>query len=95
VLWPGSHPVAVETVTEIDTDARDPDHALEAAELEAFEAERGRLPAGGALLLCTGWDRKGDDPARLLGGDDAASLRFPGFGPSAAAQARVLALLGA
>ncbi|MCD6014742.1 MAG: cyclase family protein [Solirubrobacterales bacterium] len=138
MLWPGSHPVGVETVTEIDTDgsfgrvlstpehagthldapahfvaggrtvdaieagelvleaavidardacARDPDHVLEAAELEAFEAEHGRLPAGGALLLCTGWDRNGDDPARQLGGDDAASLHFPGFGPSAAALA--------
>jgi kynurenine formamidase len=65
--------------------ARDRDHALEAAELERFEAEHGRLPAGGALLLCTGWDRYREDPAAMLGGDDEASLRFPGFAPSAAA----------
>jgi kynurenine formamidase len=138
VLWPGSHSVAVETVSEIDADGtfgrvlrtpehagthmdapahfvaggrtvdaftapelvveaavidvreaceRDPDYALEAPELERFEADHGGLPAGGALLLCTGWDRNRDDRAGMLGGEDEASLRFPGFGPSAAALA--------
>lgn len=65
--------------------ARDPDHALDAGEIEAFEAEHGRLPHGGALLLCTGWDRHREDPVRMLGGDQAANLRFPGFAASAGA----------
>lgn len=63
---------------------RDPDHALEATEIEAFEAAHGRLPESGAVLLCTGWDRHRDDPAAMLGADRGGGLRFPGFAPSAA-----------
>jgi kynurenine formamidase len=64
---------------------RDPDHAVGADEIEAFESEHGRLPRGGAVLLCTGWDRHREDPARMLGGDQADDLRFPGFAASAGA----------
>ena len=38
------------------------------------------MPAGGAVLLCTGWDAFRDDPARYLGDP----LDFPGYGRDAA-----------
>ena len=34
----------------------DPSWVLRAEDLEAWEAEHGRVPAGCAVLLCTGWD---------------------------------------
>ena len=53
---------------------------LEAADVEAWEAEHGRVPAGAAVLLCTGWDAYRDDAARYLGDP----LDFPGYGAGAA-----------
>jgi kynurenine formamidase len=59
----------------------DPSWVLGAADLEAWEAEHGRVPAGAAVLLCTGWDEFRDDPERYLGDP----LDFPGYGRDAAA----------
>ena len=59
--------------------ADDPDYALDVQRVERDEAEHGRLPAGGALLLRTGWDRHLGDPERYV-----ESMRFPGFGTDAA-----------
>ena len=59
----------------------DPAWVLGAGDLEAWEREHGRVPAGAAVLLCTGWDEFRDDPARYLG----EPLDFPGFGREAAA----------
>jgi len=59
----------------------DPSWTLAAADVEAWEAEHGRVPAGAAVLLCTGWDAYYEDAARY-GGEP---LAFPGFGPGAAA----------
>lgn len=64
--------------------AADPDHGVGAEAIEAHEAEHGRLPAGGALLLCTGWGARAGDAPGSLGGTDASDLSFPGFAPSAA-----------
>jgi len=58
----------------------DPSWVLSAADLEAWEAAHGPVPAGAAVLLCTGWDEFRDDPARYLGDP----LDFPGFGLDAA-----------
>jgi kynurenine formamidase len=59
----------------------DPTWMLSAADVEAWEAEHGRVPAGAAVLLCTGWDAYRDDARRYLG----EPLAFPGFGGDAAA----------
>jgi kynurenine formamidase len=46
--------------------AADPDYLLTVADVEAWEAEHGRLPEGGWLLLRTGWDERADDQDRFL-----------------------------
>jgi kynurenine formamidase len=67
-------------VVDVSTEcAADPGYALDAARLERDEAEHGPLPAGGALLLRTGWDRYTGDHHRYV-----ESMQFPGFGRDAA-----------
>ncbi len=50
--------------------ARDPDYLLEIADVRAFEAEHGPLPADGWLLLRTGWDARAHDQAEYLNADE-------------------------
>ena len=58
----------------------DPHWVLSGADVEAWEAEHGRVPDGAAVLLCTGWDAHRGDARRYLG----EPLAFPGFGGDAA-----------
>jgi kynurenine formamidase len=82
--------------------ARDRDHAVTRAELEAFEAAHGRIPRGAIVLLHTGFARHWPDRARYLGSagrgpEAAASLHFPGLSADAAvwlAEARGVAAVG-
>ena len=53
-----------------DRAAADPDHLLRVEDIEAFEAEHGRLPSGGWLLYRTGWDARAHDEAAFLNADD-------------------------
>jgi kynurenine formamidase len=46
--------------------AEDPDYLLTVADVEAWEAEHGRLPDGGWLLLRTGWDARAQDEQAFL-----------------------------
>jgi kynurenine formamidase len=46
--------------------AEDPDALLEVADIEAWQEEHGPLPAGGWLLVRTGWDARSDDDAEYL-----------------------------
>ena len=48
--------------------AADPDYLLTVADVEAFAAEHGPLPAGGWLLLRTGWDARAHDQEAFLNG---------------------------
>jgi kynurenine formamidase len=50
--------------------AADPDHLLSVEDVEAFEAEHGRLPEGGWLLFRTGWDARAQDEAAFLNADE-------------------------
>ncbi|MCK0208759.1 cyclase family protein [Starkeya koreensis] len=71
--------------------AANPDYQLVAADLDAWEAANGPLPAGVALALYSGWEKKlGTDGFRNA--DAAGVLHFPGFHPDLAA---VLARKGA
>jgi kynurenine formamidase len=57
-------------------------YALTRAEVEEAETRDGRIPAGSAVLVCTGWDAFVGDPARYVG--DGATPAFPGIAPDAA-----------
>ena len=59
----------------------DPAWTLSAADVTAWEAEHGTIPAGAAVLLCTGWDAFAGDAARYAGDP----LDYPGYGGDAAA----------
>lgn len=67
--------------------ARDRDHALSVADIEAHEREFGAIPRGAIVVLRTGWARYWDDPAHYFGADTLvkpARLHFPSFGVEAA-----------
>lgn len=53
--------------------AADPDFVLEVDHIQAWEAQHGVLPAGGWLLLRTGWDTFADDADAFLNIDDSGS----------------------
>jgi kynurenine formamidase len=82
--------------------ARDRDHRIGVAELAAFEAEHGTIPAGAIVLLRTGFATFWPDRAAYLGTDErgagaVAKLHFPGLHPDAArwlAEERRVAAVG-
>jgi kynurenine formamidase len=82
--------------------ARDRDHAVARAELEAFEAAHGPIPAGAIVLLRTGFASRWPDRAAYLGtagrgAAAAADLHFPGLSAEAArwlAEERRVAAVG-
>jgi kynurenine formamidase len=59
-------PAAVLDVT--SEAAADPDFLLEIDHVKAWEAEHGALPAGGWLLVRTGWDARSQDAAEFANG---------------------------
>ena len=67
--------------------AKDPDYALSVADVTAFEAKHGKIAAGTAVLLRTGWSKRWPDKRLYLGDDtpgDASNLHFPSYGLEAA-----------
>ena len=77
-------------VVDVSTAAQaNPDYQVDVSDLEAWEAEHGRIPDGAILLLHTGWGRYWPDPERYLGtsktGPEAVpELHFPGLHVDAA-----------
>jgi len=61
----------------------DSSFTLTAAHIGEIEAREGVIPAGTAVLVCTGWDSYLGDPERYGGTGPLPS--FPGIGPDAAA----------
>jgi kynurenine formamidase len=66
---------------------RDPGYLLAVADLEAYEAEHGRIPTGAWVLLRTGWDARAHDAEAFLNagpdgpvtpGPDVAAARWLG-----------------
>ncbi len=67
--------------------AAEPDYRLTAADILAWEAEHGTIPAGSIVLLRTGWSEFWPETGRYLGSDvagDASNLHFPSYGEEAA-----------
>ncbi|ASU59374.1 cyclase family protein [Nocardiopsis dassonvillei] len=64
--------------------AEDPDTTVTVDDVLAFEREHGRIPAGAAVLMHSGWSARwaqGDEAVRGVAAD--GSWHFPGFGPEA------------
>lgn len=68
-----------------DKAAAEPDYQLTAADVEAWEAENGKIPAGSLVILNTGWHKRFADPAKYINMGDDKAMHFPGFGPDSAA----------
>ncbi|WP_420440411.1 cyclase family protein [Candidatus Palauibacter sp.] len=81
--------------------AEDADYRLAVADVEAHEAEHGRIEPGSLVLLRTGWSARWPDALSYLGDDtpgDASQLHFPSYGEAAArllVEERGAAALGA
>ena len=56
--------------------AQNPDYTLSCADVLAWEAEQGEIPAGTVVLLYTGWQHKWSDPDAFMN-----EQHFPGFAP--------------
>lgn len=64
--------------------ATDANAVVEVADIEAFEAQNGTIPAGSAVLLNSGWAHRKDSALSYAGSESTADLQFPGFGIQAA-----------
>lgn len=80
--------------------AKNPDYALTADDITAFEAKHGTLAAGTIVLLQTGYSKHYPNRKAYFGDDtpnDASKLHFPSYGPAAAkllVDERQVAVLG-
>ena len=61
----------------------DPDFLVEIDDIRAWEAEHGALPAGGWLLVRTGWDARAHSQEEFLNADDNGP-HTPGLSPECA-----------
>jgi kynurenine formamidase len=62
---------------------RDPDYALGAADLTAWERAYGPIPDRALVIAWTGWSERWRDPARYRNSDDKGVMHFPGFAADA------------
>jgi kynurenine formamidase len=69
--------VVIDRTAEASADAN---YVLGLSDVRAFEAEHGPLPAGGWLLLRTGWGALVSEPERFVGAGPEG-LATPGFDP--------------
>ncbi|WP_134324918.1 cyclase family protein [Cumulibacter soli] len=60
-----------------------PDFLVEVEHIKAWEAEHGPLPAGGWLLVRTGWDARSRSQAEMINADESGS-HTPGLSVEAA-----------
>jgi kynurenine formamidase len=62
----------------------DADYQLTIADLERWERAHGAIPKKAVVLLCTGWGRFWDQPARYRNQDVRGVMHFPGYSAEAA-----------
>lgn len=59
--------------------AKDPDHAVSVADVEAWEAEHGRVPEGAFVAFTSGWADRWPDADAMAGTDDDGKPHHPGW----------------
>jgi kynurenine formamidase len=62
---------------------RDPDAAVSAADLRAFERRHGRIPRGSLVAMYSGWDARVRNPDRFKNADADGTYHFPGWSEQA------------
>ncbi|RVU97304.1 cyclase family protein [Coriobacteriales bacterium OH1046] len=62
-----------------DKVAENPEYAITLADIEAFEAEHGVIPAGAFVALCTGWCHRWPSNDALNNFDDEGGEHAPGW----------------
>ena len=72
-----------------DSARANPDYRVSVADLRGWEAEHGRLPGGGIVLIDSGWEERWPEEERVLGTAERGpaatdDLHFPGLHPEAA-----------
>lgn len=55
----------------------DPDAILTIEDVAAWERQHGRIPSGACIMIYSGWERQGADPARYIGLDANPTGHFP------------------
>jgi kynurenine formamidase len=68
-----------------DKAAANPDYQLSVADLIAWEARHGTIPAGVLVILNTGWHKRFADAKRYINMDAKKIMHFPGYGRESAA----------
>jgi kynurenine formamidase len=63
--------------------AADPDYQIPPKLLDDWESRHGKIPAGGIVLLRTGWASHWPDAKRYRNQDAAGKMHFPGFSVAA------------
>src|SRR5487761_172825 len=67
-----------------DKVAKDVNYRLTAADVQAWEARHGRIPAGAIVMLRTGWASRWPDQTRYRNMDAKKVMHFPGYSVAAA-----------
>lgn len=82
---PATHFFGPAVVIDVRDDvAKDADYRLTVARVEKWEAAHGKVPAGGIVLLRTGWSSRWPDQARYRNTDSNGVMHFPGYSVEAA-----------
>lgn len=77
--------VAPVVVVDIRSRARrDPAAEVRVEDIKAWEKKHGRVSAGAAVLMWSGWEDRAVDQAAFLNYDGKGVMHFPGFSPEAA-----------
>jgi kynurenine formamidase len=63
--------------------SQNPDYQLSLADIQAWEAAHGKIPARSLVILFTGWQDRWADPARFFNTDAGGNDHFPGFNAEA------------
>ena len=62
-----------------DRAAANPDYQISMADVRAWEAKYGKVPAGAFAVMQTGWSARWPDAARMRNEDDRGIAHYPGW----------------